>query len=257
MTSDINGTVTGIQGVEVSTTTPTSGQVLTYVSADNKWEPQGPAGSHSQAFTSSGTWTAPAGINTVWLTGWGGGGGGAAGDTTTSLSSGGGGGSALSTLVIPVTPGNNYTVTIGAGGTAGNDGANTTFGSLATFVGGGKAGSPNRNFSGGNSPGIVSSTLVFTTGFGGNQAYASVQSSTGYAGGAGGSDSVAYFGAGGGGGGPGGVGGTGGNGNNAGAGTAGGSAAANSGAGGGGGGSGSSSGGAGGSGGSGQLTIVY
>lgn len=43
MTSDVNGTVVAIQGVAVSSTSPTDGQVLTYVNADSEWEPKTPS----------------------------------------------------------------------------------------------------------------------------------------------------------------------------------------------------------------------
>lgn len=42
MATDVNGTVVGIQGVAVSSTSPSDGQVLTYVTADSEWEPKTP-----------------------------------------------------------------------------------------------------------------------------------------------------------------------------------------------------------------------
>lgn len=105
-----------------------------------------------QAFTAPGSWVCPRGVTQVFLTGCGGGGeggGGRNGTTTPSESPRGGGGGAgalLGTAVVAVTPGTTYTVTIGAGGSgaglggtspsAGADGADTTFDSLATFKGG-------------------------------------------------------------------------------------------------------------------------
>lgn len=77
-------------------------------------------------FNASGTWTAPAGVTSVTVEAWGGGGAGG-GQNLGSDGGGGGGGGAYSKIVsLPVTPGNNYTVTVGAGGigvSGGNGGA--------------------------------------------------------------------------------------------------------------------------------------
>lgn len=77
-------------------------------------------------FNASGTWTAPAGVTSVTVEAWGGGGAGG-GQNLGSDGGGGGGGGAYSKVVsLPVTPGNNYTVTVGAGGigvSGGNGGA--------------------------------------------------------------------------------------------------------------------------------------
>ncbi len=239
-------------------------------------------------FTSSGSFVCPAGVTLVILVGYGGGGSGAGGrsggSTGGGAAGGGGGGSISYTTYVTVVPNTTYTVTIGAGGTApaaatnGNDGADTTFGSLATFKGAGKGyySSDSKYSVGGLAVGGVSygsaaylnttqpqtapgpaigspgggytDSPVFTYG-GANQ--------MGYAGGAQASTVSSYVGGGGGGGGPGGVGAAGGNGNNAGTGVAGSSAAANTGAGGGGGGHGSTTGGAGGAGGSGKLIVMW
>jgi hypothetical protein len=59
------------------------------------------------SFDSSDTWTAPAGVTSVTVDLWGGGGGGGTG----------GGAGAYVHSTVPVTPGNNYVVTIGEGGT--------------------------------------------------------------------------------------------------------------------------------------------
>src|SRR5437870_5556559 len=76
--------------------------------------------STTDTFTASGTWTDPAGITSVDLQLWGGGGGGGGGRTSFGLpGSGGGGGAYSQKLTISVTPGNNYTVTVGTGGTGG------------------------------------------------------------------------------------------------------------------------------------------
>lgn len=97
-----------------------------------------------QLFTSSGIFTAPAGVTTVYLSGCaGGGGGGAASVVIPSQGSGGGGaGANISKMPYTIVPGNNYTVTIGNGGvgsvhgaTPGGNGEDTVFGSI-TLKGG-------------------------------------------------------------------------------------------------------------------------
>lgn len=109
-----------------------------------------------QTFTSSGSWTCPANVTTVYVSGCGGGGGGGGGGGSpgagASSGAGGGGGAGASAMKRPVTvvPGTVYTITIGAGGIGGNggaigasgsdgtDGGNTSFGALLTLTGGGR-----------------------------------------------------------------------------------------------------------------------
>lgn len=91
-------------------------------------------------FTNSGTWTCPAGITEVILTGRGGSGGGAG--FIAAPYGNGGSGCFTAVFCCSVVPGTTYTVTIGAGGLGGLDtvigssGGDTTFGALATFKGG-------------------------------------------------------------------------------------------------------------------------
>lgn len=103
--------------------------------------------SHSQLFTSSGTFVPAAGVTSVFVTMVGGGGGGGPGHWS-YVTGGGGGGAAESCMERPVkvTPGVSITVTIGGGGGGGavNDlhgtnGGTTSFGSLV-FCQGGYAG---------------------------------------------------------------------------------------------------------------------
>ena len=69
-------------------------------------------------FTSSGTWTAPAGVTSVTVEVWGGGGRGALVDSSYNEKvGGGGGGGAYSMSTITVVPGTNYSYTVGAGAT--------------------------------------------------------------------------------------------------------------------------------------------
>lgn len=98
----------------------------------------------NQVFTSSGTFTAPTGVTEVFVTLIAGGGGGGGRDAPdTHGAGGGGGGGSTANYQYTVIPGNDYTVTIGAGGTGGtnangNDGSASLFGTLP--VSGGKGG---------------------------------------------------------------------------------------------------------------------
>ena len=93
------------------------------------------------------SWTAPTGVNNIEvLVVAGGGGGGPCGPTSAKYGGGGGGaGGLIYKGAFSVTPGNSYTVTVGAGGAGasgsvnGTNGSNSVFGSL-TAVGGGGGG---------------------------------------------------------------------------------------------------------------------
>lgn len=92
-------------------------------------------------FTSSGSWTAPAGVTSIIALGQGGGG---SGNDSTGTVAGANGGKAtyLVPMVLNVTPNTTYTVTIGAGGiSAGNGGSglggDTSLGALFSWFGAG------------------------------------------------------------------------------------------------------------------------
>lgn len=89
-------------------------------------------------FTSSATWTCPAGITLVEFQGWGSGGGGG------YCNGSGGGGGGYNAEMIAVVPGTDYTVTVGLGGTGGTSGSGGTGGqtsmSGAIAYGGGGGG---------------------------------------------------------------------------------------------------------------------
>lgn len=87
------------------------------------------APSGTQTFTSSGSWTCPAGVGTVMfmICGGGGGGGNSTGAYTSIAGYGGGGGGASAyTFVSTVTAGTTYTITVGAGGVATSAGGNSS-----------------------------------------------------------------------------------------------------------------------------------
>ncbi|SPF49307.1 hypothetical protein SBF1_4460001 [Candidatus Desulfosporosinus infrequens] len=90
----------------------------------------------SQLFTSSGSFTVPAGIYRIFVKAWGGGGGGGPGGTiaysnTYGTGGGGGGGSGgYAGVWLSVTPAQVIIITIGAGGASGVAGGLTTLGSI-------------------------------------------------------------------------------------------------------------------------------
>ncbi|WNM19021.1 LamG-like jellyroll fold domain-containing protein [Flavobacterium capsici] len=87
----------------------------------------------SQTFTSSGTFTVPAGVYQVTVEAWGGGGKGGDGLNIGNVGGGGGGG-AYSAKSIPVIPGNTYTVNVGLGATTVSDGGDSWFINQSTFL---------------------------------------------------------------------------------------------------------------------------
>ncbi len=100
-------------------------------------------GNVAQIFTENGTFTVPAGVTKIFVTlvGAGGGGGGGTGDPTQLRGGGGGGGAAVVDYYVPVTPGTQYTITVGVGGAGGVgqdgvDGGDTSFGSVVSVEGG-------------------------------------------------------------------------------------------------------------------------
>ena len=113
----------------------TAGQYLKQGASYPEWG----AGSGSQLFTSSGTFTAPAGVTQVYVSLVGGGAGGGKGYTTTSEGGGGGGGGFRSDALVLVTGSGTYSVTVGAGGTGGtttwSTANNATAGGTSSFVG--------------------------------------------------------------------------------------------------------------------------
>ena len=106
---------------------------------------------NTETFTASGTFTVPAGVTSVVLTGIGAGGGASSGGEAINSSSGGGGGGAGAAIndfpVTGLTPGASITVGVGSGGAGaagstieqgndGGDGVATSFGGYLTLPGG-------------------------------------------------------------------------------------------------------------------------
>lgn len=284
--SDMDGYVTGLQGRAVSNTAPSDGYVLTWSDGYSEWQPKPVASSgglRKDYFTSDGYWTCPEGVTNIIVIACGGGGGGMGGKLEEAGP--GGGGALQQTGYVSVTPGLNYDIIIGSGGTGyggfapsspvtiGNVGGTSSFkysgASLFSTIGGGRSSKTQygggSNFGEGGPVDPYPMAMPGCGGFGrynapGQKGFKNCINVDLYDGGTGGSGTVSVGGGGGGGAGPQGNGGNGGNGSLSGVGGNASNAPTNSGAGGGGGGGvadGISTGGAGGNGGSGYLYIIY
>lgn len=94
-------------------------------------------------YTSSGTWTCPAGVTSITVEAWGGGAGGRAGAADKGITGGGGGGGAYARLnTVTVIPGMPYTLTVGGIALYNNAGelSTATFGSRTIKAAGGSLG---------------------------------------------------------------------------------------------------------------------
>lgn len=188
------------------------------------------AGINRNIYTSSSSWTCPAGITKVIVYGMAGGGGG-----DSNGGDGGGGGANMVPKLIDVVPNTTYTITIGNGGGSASNGGATSFGSTNWF--GGRGG----NSSGAESRGAITQGIYIFSyggGYGPDEDNSPGYNMNNYVGGS----SIAEAGGGG----------AGGRGDGADGGASGASAGANTGAGGGG-----SSSGSGGSGGSGYMELIW
>ncbi|MFZ5858219.1 MAG: MBG domain-containing protein [Chloroflexota bacterium] len=89
----------------------------------------------SITFTTSGTWVAPAGVNTVTVEVWGGGGrGGSISGGYGEAVAGGGGGGGYSRKTITVVPGTSYAYVVGAGSTSTSPGGDSYFINTSTVL---------------------------------------------------------------------------------------------------------------------------
>ena len=115
----------------------------------------GSAQADTDVFTSSGTWTVPAGVTQVTVEVWGGGGAGGGQDQNSDGGGGGGGGAYSKTVGISVVPGNTYSFVVGAGGVGvaggtGNAGGDSYFINTSTLLAKGGAGGARSTGSGGD-----------------------------------------------------------------------------------------------------------
>ncbi|WP_277966737.1 glycine-rich domain-containing protein [Pantoea trifolii] len=162
---DVINNCTGAFSVTVKTPSGTgvalaSGQTATVIGDGTNVKMDAPPVRLAK-LTSSGSFTVPSGVTTLYVSGCAGGGGGGGGSSSMTSSSastcGGGGGAGESTVKAPiaVTSGQVINYIIGGAGTGGNGGAtgssgssgtsggNTTFGSLLTLTGGAGGGGGN------------------------------------------------------------------------------------------------------------------
>jgi hypothetical protein len=125
----------------------------------------------SQTFVSSGSFIIPAGVTNIKVECWGGGGAGGQASTS-SNGKGGGGGGAYASSNLPVTSGNTFTVTVGAGGIAGTtsgstSGGQSSFGILVIALGGTNGDNATNSGTGG-AGGLASGSIGTTKSSGGN-----------------------------------------------------------------------------------------
>lgn len=121
-------------------------------------------------FTTNGTWTAPAGVTVVQVSGWAGGGSPSTSAAGTGVKGGGGGGAYSALNAFSVTPGNVYTVVVGKGGATGvgNPGTDSMFSASSTLL---AKGGVNPSGATGGAGGAAASgfgDVTFSGGVGGN-----------------------------------------------------------------------------------------
>ena len=165
-----------------------------YINIGDTWEKWWPElTTYISGFTSSTTWTVPAGVTSAQVLVVAGGGGGGR-----DRGGGGGGGGVVYNSGYTLTPGSSISITIGSGGasafasvTAGSNGGNSVFGTITAYGGGGGGKYQDNGLNGGCGGGTGRDTTTKTggtgsQGYGGGKATASSYGSGGGGGGAGG-----------------------------------------------------------------------
>jgi len=129
--------VTAVYGGTGLSAVGTAGNLLT--SNGTAWVSSAPAATSPipsmQVFTSSGTFTVPAGVTKVKVTVVGGGAGGCTANNSTTQGGGGAGGAAIK-VITGLTPAGTVTVTVGASAAAGANGNSSSFGAYCSATGG-------------------------------------------------------------------------------------------------------------------------
>lgn len=119
-----------------------------------------------QVFTTNGIFTVPTNVTRIKVELWGGGGGGGRGNNS-SWYGGGGGAGGYAFNVINVTPGTNYPVTVGIGGTNGVAGTFSSFSNLVSATGGGAGTNAASNANGGGGIGGTTTNSIVSFGISG------------------------------------------------------------------------------------------
>ncbi len=129
-------------GTSTSRTIPPMTTLTMIGSGSGVWYASGDPARGTQVFSSSGTFTVPAGVTQVEVDVWGAGGGSMASSGAGVFTNGGGGGGYSARTINGLVPGAAVTVTIGIGGVAsssgvaGGNGGSSSFGSYCSATGG-------------------------------------------------------------------------------------------------------------------------
>lgn len=154
--------------------------------------PPVPTETVQETFDATDSWTCPEGVFSVNAECWGGGGGGGRGSSVFEFSGYGGGGGAYSLGTVAVTPGNVYTVTVGAAGAAGTSsnggaGGDSHFLDASTVMAKGGSGGGAGGAGGGATAGGQAAAGVGSTKFSGGTGGIRGDEGAGHGGGGGGS----------------------------------------------------------------------
>lgn len=172
-------TISGTTGIANDGTIVSAGSIKAtatgFIFPDNTTQSTAAAGGTSgQVFATPGTFsgasgfTVPAGVTAVKVTVIGGGGGGGSASNNSSAGGGGGGGGMAVKWVTGLTPGDQITVTVGAGGSAASAGGTSSFAAYCSATGGSGGTSNVTGSSGGGAGGAGSGGDLNFTGVNGS-----------------------------------------------------------------------------------------